>query len=69
MMTAKTLLEFKMDIREAQSLLKLLRMVDDLRRLRGGILSLHDLNDGNRQDFTAIRMELENILLMRGETK
>lgn len=67
MITTKTLLEFKMDIREAQSLLKLLRMLDDLRRFRGGKLSLHDINDGNRQDFTAVRMELENILIMKGE--
>ena len=69
MITKETKLIFEIDIREAQSLLLLMRMLDDLHRKRGGSLDLrYGLNDGNKQDFTAIRIELERILLMKEDT-
>jgi len=65
MITKKTELTFVIDIREAQSLLLLMRMLNDLCRKHGNTLDLFGLNDGNRQDFTSIQFELERVLLMK----
>ena len=58
-------IHFDADIRQVQSMLMLLREVTK----RGGAINRdlrhQGITEGNMQDFEAIRVEFENLLLMR----